>query len=99
MNEAILSRGGTGDAVPSATRFMAVFGGGRFPPARSRRPLASTTRASRCIAHRRRSTPRWIDAGLSPFPLGIGLSSGQEAAAALLGSEERLEYTIVGGQS
>ncbi len=30
-----------------------------------------------------------------PFGLGMGLSTG-EVAAALLGSEERLEYTLVG---
>ena len=34
-------------------------------------------------------------AGLAPFGLGIGLSTG-EVAAALLGSDERLEYTLVG---
>ena len=33
--------------------------------------------------------------GLPPFGLGIGLSTGP-AAAALLGSEERIEYTLVG---
>jgi class 3 adenylate cyclase len=38
---------------------------------------------------------RWEAAGLPPFRLGIGLSTG-EVAAALLGSEERLEYTVVG---
>jgi class 3 adenylate cyclase len=38
---------------------------------------------------------RWEAAGLAPFGLGIGLSTGA-AAAALLGSEERLEYTLVG---
>ena len=32
---------------------------------------------------------------MPPFGLGIGLSTG-EVAAALLGSEERLEYTLVG---
>src|SRR5262249_6754973 len=37
----------------------------------------------------------WRSAGLPEFGLGIGLSTGQ-AAAALLGSEERLEYTLVG---
>jgi class 3 adenylate cyclase len=37
----------------------------------------------------------WATEGLAPFGLGIGLSSG-EVAAALLGSEERLEYTLVG---
>jgi adenylate cyclase len=38
---------------------------------------------------------RWDEEGLPPFGLGLGLSTG-EAAAALLGSEERLEYTLVG---
>ena len=33
--------------------------------------------------------------GLEAFGLGIGLSTG-DVAAALLGSEERLEYTVVG---
>ena len=32
---------------------------------------------------------------MPPFGLGLGLSTG-EAAAALLGSAERLEYTLVG---
>jgi class 3 adenylate cyclase len=38
---------------------------------------------------------RWDGEGLPAFGLGLGLSTG-EAAAALLGSEERLEYTLVG---
>jgi len=37
----------------------------------------------------------WAQRALSPFGLGIGLSTG-DVAAALLGSEERLEYTVVG---
>ncbi len=37
----------------------------------------------------------WATQGLSPFGLGIGISTG-EVAAALLGSDERLEYTMVG---
>ena len=37
----------------------------------------------------------WVGSGREPFGLGIGLSTG-EVAAALLGSEERLEYTVVG---
>jgi class 3 adenylate cyclase len=37
----------------------------------------------------------WVADGLDPFGLGIGLSTG-DVAAALLGSEERLEYTIIG---
>ena len=38
---------------------------------------------------------RWAADGLPAFGLGLGLSTG-EAAAALLGSAERLEYTLVG---
>jgi adenylate cyclase len=38
---------------------------------------------------------RWVAEGLPVFGLGIGLSTG-EVAAALLGSDERLEYTLVG---
>ena len=38
---------------------------------------------------------QWAAKGLAPFGLGIGLSTG-EVAAALLGSAERLEYTLVG---
>ncbi len=34
-------------------------------------------------------------AGLASFGMGIGLSTG-EVAAALLGSDERIEYTVVG---
>ena len=37
----------------------------------------------------------WAARDLAPFGLGIGLSTGP-VAAALLGSEERLEYTLVG---
>ncbi len=91
MNHAIIDEGGTvmqfvGDAV------MAVFGA-PFPqedhPARA---LA----AARTM-HRRQAVvnARWANEGLAAFGLGIGLSTG-EAAAALLGSEERLEYTLVG---
>ena len=92
MNRAILSAGGTvmqyvGDAV------MAVFGA---PEAvdRSRRPRPRR-RGARCMLPRRWSTPNGSTEGLEPFPLGIGVSSG-DVAAALLGSEERLEYTVVG---
>jgi class 3 adenylate cyclase len=38
---------------------------------------------------------RWADRRMAAFRLGIGLSIGR-VAAALLGSEERLEYTLVG---
>jgi class 3 adenylate cyclase len=38
---------------------------------------------------------RWVETGLPRFELGIGLSTG-EVAAALLGSEAHTEYSIVG---
>ncbi len=91
MNHAILDEGGTvmqfvGDAV------MAVFGAPFPQQDHVQRALA----AARSM-HRRQEevNERWAKEGLSPFGLGIGLSTG-ETAAALLGSEERLEYTLVG---
>jgi adenylate cyclase len=38
---------------------------------------------------------RWDVEGLPAFGLGIGITTGP-VAAALLGSEDRLEYTVVG---
>src|SRR6202167_5004817 len=91
MNHAILGEGGTvmqfvGDAV------MAVFGA----------PFPQTDHADRAVAAAARMhalqheiDEGWAAAGLPPFGLGLGLSTG-EAVAALLGSAERLEYTLVG---
>jgi class 3 adenylate cyclase len=91
MNAAILAESGTvmqyvGDAV------MAVFGA----------PFAQSDHAERalvaaCAMHDRQHelNARWRTRELPEFGLGIGLSTG-EVAAALLGSEERLEYTVVG---
>jgi class 3 adenylate cyclase/ActR/RegA family two-component response regulator len=91
MNDAILGENGTvmqfvGDAV------MAVFGA----------PFAQVDHADRAVAaalamHAKQSVinSRWETEGLPAFGLGLGLSTG-DAAAALLGSEERLEYTLVG---
>ncbi len=91
MNDAILGESGTvmqfvGDAV------MAVFGA----------PFAQPDHADRSVAaalamHEKQShiNDQWKAEGLPPFGLGLGLSTG-DAAAALLGSEERLEYTLVG---
>jgi class 3 adenylate cyclase len=91
MNGAILAEEGTvmqyvGDAV------LAVFGA----------PLPQRDHADRAVKaaaamHRRQAdlNERWRHAGLPPFGLGIGVSTG-EVAAALLGSDERLEYTVVG---
>ena len=91
MNRAVLSHGGTvmqfvGDAV------MAVFGA----------PSAQPEHADHAVAAARdmhlaqtQTNARWLQQGLEPFGLGIGLSTG-EVAAALLGSEERMEYSLVG---
>jgi class 3 adenylate cyclase/DNA-binding NarL/FixJ family response regulator len=91
MNRAILASGGTvmqyvGDAV------MAVFGA----------PVAYDDHADRALRaaiamHDAQSAVNatWEADGLPPFGLGIGLSTG-EVAAALLGSDERVEYTVVG---
>jgi adenylate cyclase len=91
MNRAIIGEGGTvmqfvGDAV------MAVFGA----------PVPSDDHADRAVvaaasmhALQNEINERWEVEGLPAFGLGIGLSTG-EVAAALLGSEERLEYTLVG---
>jgi class 3 adenylate cyclase/ActR/RegA family two-component response regulator len=91
MNQAILGQGGTvmqfvGDAV------MAVFGA----------PFPQPDHADRAVAaaigmHELQNeiNVRWEREGRPTFGLGLGLSTG-EAAAALLGSAERLEYTLVG---
>jgi len=91
MNGAILDEEGTvmqyvGDAV------MAVFGA----------PLPVDDHADRALRaaaamHQRQADldGEWAGQDLRPFGLGIGLSTG-EVAAALLGSEERVEYTLVG---
>jgi len=91
MNRAILAQGGTvmqfvGDSV------MAVFGA----------PLPEQDHARRALAaahtmHEAQTdvNARWAGERLPAFHLGIGLSTGQ-VAAALLGSEERLEYSVVG---
>jgi class 3 adenylate cyclase/ActR/RegA family two-component response regulator len=91
MNRAILAQSGTvmqfvGDSV------MAVFGA----------PLPEQDHAQRALAaahamHEAQTdvNARWAGERLPAFHLGIGLSTGQ-VAAALLGSEERLEYSLVG---
>jgi class 3 adenylate cyclase/ActR/RegA family two-component response regulator len=91
MNAAILAQGGTvmqyvGDAV------MAVFGAPDPHPAHA----SCAVRAAVAMHERQRELDlAWQSTGLEPFGLGIGLSTGP-VAAALLGSAERLEYTVVG---
>ena len=91
MNAAILTEGGTvmqyvGDAV------MAVFGAPDPQPAHA----ACAVRAAVGMHARQAELDRvWAAQGLAPFGLGIGLSTG-DVAAAMLGSAERLEYTLVG---
>jgi class 3 adenylate cyclase/ActR/RegA family two-component response regulator len=91
MNGALLAEDGTvmqfvGDAV------MAVFGA----------PFPQEDQADRAVRaaeamHARQAAvnARWEAKGLPAFHLGIGISTG-DVAAALLGSEERLEYSVVG---
>lgn len=91
MNHAILDEGGTvmqfvGDAV------MAVFGA----------PIPQEDHADRALrgaramhAAQHALNEEWSRDNLPAFHLGIGVSTGA-VAAALLGSDERLEYTVVG---
>jgi adenylate cyclase len=91
MNKAIVSSGGTvmqfvGDAV------MAVFGA----------PVPMEDHAGKAVdaavamhARQTKVNDRWRDEGLPFFDLGIGITTGP-VAAALLGSDEHLEYTVVG---
>lgn len=91
MNDAILGLGGTvmqyvGDAV------MAVFGAPDPQPDHAERAVLAATDMH---ARQRELDRDWARRGLDPFGLGIGLSTG-EVAAAMLGSAERIEYTLVG---
>jgi class 3 adenylate cyclase/ActR/RegA family two-component response regulator len=91
MNRAILDAEGTimqfvGDAV------IAVFGA----------PLPQNDHAQRAVdaakamhVAQAELNATWATEGREPFGIGIGLSTGG-VAAALLGSEERLEYTVIG---
>jgi class 3 adenylate cyclase/DNA-binding NarL/FixJ family response regulator len=91
MNRAVLDAGGTlmqfiGDAV------MAVFGA---PVAQDDHADRAVGAAVAMIERQAAVDERWAREGLPAFGLGIGVSTGP-VAAALLGSEERLEYTVVG---
>jgi class 3 adenylate cyclase len=90
-SDEILNQCGTvmqfvGDAV------MAVFGAPEPVPEHADRALA----AAMAMHLRQRVLNReWESSGRPAFNLGIGLSTGQ-VAAALLGSAERMEYSVVG---
>ncbi len=91
MNNALLGEHGTvmqfvGDAV------MAVFGAPFPQPDQCERAVAAAE-----VMHARQAdlNARWEASGLPAFQLGIGVSTG-DVAAALLGSDERLEYSVVG---
>ncbi len=91
MNHAILAEGGTvmqfiGDAV------MACFGAPVPVDDHADRALSAATAM---IVRQRELDVRWKADGRAAFGLGIGVSTGR-VAAALLGSEERVEYTLVG---
>jgi class 3 adenylate cyclase/ActR/RegA family two-component response regulator len=91
MNRAILQVGGTvmqfvGDAV------MAVFGA----PVPMEDHAAQAVQAALAMHVAQAAVNvKWRDDALPEFGLGIGITTGR-VAAALLGSEERLEYTLVG---
>jgi class 3 adenylate cyclase/ActR/RegA family two-component response regulator len=91
MSEAILAAGGTvmhffGDAI------VAVFGAPLPQEDHARHSLEA---ALQMHVAQDALSERWAGTGLPPFDLGIGLSTG-EVAAVLLGSEERMEYTVIG---
>jgi adenylate cyclase len=91
MNRAIIGAGGTvmqfvGDAV------MAVFGA---PFAKADHADCAVAAALAMHSSQHELNRAWEGTAREEFLLGIGLSTGK-AAAALLGSEERLEYTLVG---
>ncbi len=91
MNKAILSVDGTvmqfvGDAV------MAVFGA---PVPLEDHASCAVQAALRMHEAQDEVNRRWREQGLPEFGLGIGVTTGT-VAAALLGSKERLEYTLVG---
>jgi class 3 adenylate cyclase len=75
-----------GDAV------VAVFGPTTPPGRHADQALAA---AQEIHLAQRQINETWSSQGLPIFGLGIGLSTGP-VAAVLLGSEERLEYTLIG---
>ncbi len=91
MNRAIIENGGTvmqfvGDAV------MAVFGAPVAVSAHAQKALLAAGAMHEAQAN---LNSMWEVEGREPFGIGIGLSTGR-VAAAVLGSEERIEYTVIG---
>lgn len=91
MNRAVAARGGVvmqfvGDAV------FAVFGA---PEPMEDHALMAVRAALDMQVAQRSVNDEWREAGLMPFRLGIGVTSGR-VAAALLGSAEHVEYSVVG---
>jgi class 3 adenylate cyclase len=91
MNRAIARHNGTvmqfvGDSV------FAVFG----VPLPVEDHAKSAVLAGAEMQHsQRRINENWQTAGLPEFPIGIGVTTG-DVAAGLLGSEEHVEYSVVG---
>jgi len=90
-SHAILAEGGTimqfvGDAV------MAVFGAPEPQSNHAERALGASIAMHGAQTQLNQA---WAAAGLPAFRLGIGVSTGL-VAAAFLGSEERMEYSVVG---
>jgi class 3 adenylate cyclase len=91
MNHVIMSHAGivmqyVGDAV------FAVFGPTTPPGNHADQAFAAAQEMHR---QQQQINENWYTIGIPIFGMGIGLSSGQ-VAAALLGSDERFEYTLVG---
>lgn len=91
MSGAILGHSGTvmqfvGDAV------MAVFGA---PVAQADHAFLAVQAAVAMHTAQAELNRRWAADRMATFGLGIGLSTGR-VAAALLGSEDRLEYSLIG---
>jgi class 3 adenylate cyclase len=91
MNRAVTGRGGVvmqfvGDEV------FAVFGA---PQSVENHALLAVRAAIDMQQAQRAINDAWGPAGLVPFRLGIGLTTGT-VAAALLGSSEHVEYSVVG---
>ena len=91
MAECVFRHGGTldkfiGDAV------MAQWGAPISEPDDADRALASAVDMMTALA---RLNARWLSQGRPRLQVGIGINFG-EAFAGYLGSERRLEYTVIG---